>query len=66
MWADTHLESQAPRTATPAMTTLIEALRTVINNNGAQAGHDATIAQLVLWRQENDPTKKPTSNAVGR
>jgi len=48
------------------MTALIKALRHVINNNGAQAGHNATIAQLSLRRLENDPTKKPTSKAVGR
>jgi hypothetical protein len=50
----------------PAISPLIRALRNVIANNGAQAGHDRTIAQLAFWRLENDPTMNPTSSAARR
>lgn len=50
----------------PAMITPSMAVIGVINNNGTQAGDDATIAQVVLLRLEKNPTKSPVSNAAGR
>jgi hypothetical protein len=62
----THVESQAPKTATATMRTPISAAFCDINSNGIQAGLVAIIEELILCLlDESSPTKKPTSNAVG-